>query len=210
MKIPCDEVLTIENFNEKYSMWQNRSLTIMGEQIKVSQDGLTPKYFDAVYLFEGNGIMIGFSYSNDLPSCTITTSDGLELNDIVDASPYLFDDMGKIYAVVKKEYRNVDRRKSVIGLNLVAIPTLEPVYKKKTWPLWESIELIENGAVVIKKGEGNYAISSIDKFPSCNILDRASYIEQTTFPNIYLIKKDKSADLVTINISKKLSKINNR
>ena len=67
MRIECDKVITTDDFDEKYSMWQGRTLTVMGEYIKVSQPGIHSRYFDTIYLFESTGIMIGFkmeSYQN--------------------------------------------------------------------------------------------------------------------------------------------------
>ena len=61
MRIECDKVITTDDFDEKYSMWQGRTLTVMGEYIKVSQPGIHSRYFDTIYLFESTGIMIGIS-----------------------------------------------------------------------------------------------------------------------------------------------------
>ena len=37
MKKYCDKVFTSDDFDESYSSWKGRSITIMDEQIKVSQ-----------------------------------------------------------------------------------------------------------------------------------------------------------------------------
>ena len=78
MKIQCDKVLTVDDFSEEYAFWKGRSLTIMNDQIKVSQDGLKPRYFDTIYLFEDSGILVGFTYNDVVPECYIITMDGLE------------------------------------------------------------------------------------------------------------------------------------
>lgn len=66
-------------------------------------------------------------------------------------APYIFEDLGRAYAVVKKQYRNTDLKKYVIGLNLVEIHSLDSVYQKFTWSMWECIESMHNGAILIKK-----------------------------------------------------------
>lgn len=35
MRIECDKVLTIDDFDELYSTWHGRTLTVMGEYIKL-------------------------------------------------------------------------------------------------------------------------------------------------------------------------------
>ena len=45
MRIECDKVLTIDDFDELYSTWHGRTLTVMGEYIKVSQAGIPSRYF---------------------------------------------------------------------------------------------------------------------------------------------------------------------
>ena len=77
--------------------------------------------------------------------------DGLESEHFADVAPYIFEDLGRAYAVVKKQYRNTDLKKNVIGLNLVEIHSLDSVYQKFTWPMWECIESMHNGAILIKK-----------------------------------------------------------
>lgn len=77
--------------------------------------------------------------------------DGLESEPISDVAPYIFEDLVRAYAVVKKQYRNTDLKKHVIGLNLVEIHSLDSVYQKFTWPMWECIESMHNGAILIKK-----------------------------------------------------------
>lgn len=69
----------------------------------------------------------------------------------VDAALYLYQDKGKTFAVVKRSYRNVDLRKQVIGLTIIDTSNLMPLDKRYTWPMWDSIESIHNGAVLIKK-----------------------------------------------------------
>ena len=76
MRIECDKVLTIDDFDELYSTWHGRTLTVMGEYIKVSQAGIPSRYFDTIYLFESTGIMIGFKYVSALPECYVPTQDG--------------------------------------------------------------------------------------------------------------------------------------
>ena len=78
MRIECDKVLTIDDFDELYSTWHGRTLTVMGEYIKVSQSGILSRYFDTIYLFESTGIMIGFKYVGALPECYVSTQDGFE------------------------------------------------------------------------------------------------------------------------------------
>ena len=93
----------------------------------------------------------GFTYNDVVPECYIITMDGLESEPFADVAPYIFEDMGRAYAVVKKQYRNTDLKKHVIGLNLVEIHSLDSVYQKFTWPMWECIESMHNGAILIKK-----------------------------------------------------------
>ena len=93
----------------------------------------------------------GVTYNDVVPECYIITMDGLESEPFADVAPYIFEDMGRAYAVVKKQYRNTDLKKHVIGLNLVEIHSLDSVYQKFTWPMWECIESMHNGAILIKK-----------------------------------------------------------
>ena len=74
--------------------------------------------------------------------------DGLESEPFADLAPYIFEDMGRAYAVVKKQYRP---QKTCYRLNLVEIHSLDSVYQKFTWPMWECIESMHNGAILIKK-----------------------------------------------------------
>ena len=67
MKIECDIVLTADQFDDRYAQWKERSLTVMGDYIKVSQNGLEARYFDTIYLFEELGLLIGFKYGEVLP-----------------------------------------------------------------------------------------------------------------------------------------------
>lgn len=209
MKRQCDKVLTADNFPEEYSSWRGRSLTIMDDQIKVSQDGLKPRYYDTIYLFEDSGILVGFTYNDAIPECHITTMDGLESEAYADVAPYIFEDLGHAYAVVKKQYRNVDLKKYVVGLNIVEIHSLDPVSERYTWPMWESIESMHNGAIVIKKAEANFAISTIDTFPACYIANNAYKItKDEDKENIYLIQQSVfNSEVKSIDITKKLSKI---
>lgn len=209
MKIQCDKVLTVDDFSEEYASWKGRSLTIMDDQIKVSQDGLKPRYYDTIYLFEDSGILVGFTYNDVVPECYITTMDGLESEPFADVAPYIFEDLGRAYAVVKKQYRNTDLRKHVIGLNLVEIHSLDPVYAKFTWPMWECVESMHNGAILIKKAEANYALSTIDTFPSCYIANNAVMItKEEEEENTYCVKPSAlSSELKYMDITKTLSKI---
>lgn len=209
MKKYCDKVFTSDDFDESYSSWKGRTMTIMDEQIKVSQSGLKPRYFDTIYLFEEIGVLVGFIYGEILPECYISTSDGLETEPLADVAPYLFYDMNRIYAVVKKQYRNVDLKKYVIGLNILEIPSLNPLYEKYTWPMWESIDSIHNGAILVKKADSNYGLSSIGTFPTCNIVNCASKISRVeNEENVYRVYKSALNNEVTImNISNKLAKI---
>ena len=52
MKVHCDKVLTTDDFDVEYASWKGRTLTVMGDYIKVSQTGLPPRYYDTIYLFE--------------------------------------------------------------------------------------------------------------------------------------------------------------
>ena len=104
-----------------------------------------------IYLFEDSGILVGFTYNDVVPECYIITMDGLESEPFADVAPYIFEDLGRAYAVVKKQYRNTDLKKHVIGLNLVEIHSLDSVYQKFTWPMWECMESMHNGAILIKK-----------------------------------------------------------
>lgn len=212
MKKYCDKVFTSDDFDESYSSWKGRSITIMDEQIKVSQSGLKPRYFDTIYLFEEIGLLVGFTYGELLPICYISTTDGLESEPLADVAPYLFYDMHHIYTVVKKHYRNDNLKKHVIGLNILEIPSLNFIYDKSTWPMWESIESIRNGAVLIKKADSNYGLTTLDKFPACNIVNCAPrIISDKNEENVYHVYKSTYNNEVTImDISKKLAKINKK
>ena len=209
MKIQCDKVLTVDDFSEEYAFWKGRSLTIMNDQIKVSQDGLKPRYFDTIYLFEDSGILVGFTYNDVVPECYIITMDGLESEPFADVAPYIFEDLGRAYAVVKKQYRNTDLKKHVIGLNLVEIHSLDPVYQKFTWPMWECIESMHNGAILITKAEANYALSTIDTFPACYVANNAVMItKEQDEENTYCVRPSAlSSEVKYMDITKTLSKI---
>jgi len=210
MKIECDKVMTIDDFDESFSSWKGRVLTIMGEYIKVSQGGVQPLYFDTIYLFEKNGVLIGFKYGTPFNECYITTQDGQISECYVDATPYMFEDSQHTYAVVKRRYKNVDLKRQVIGLGVIDIATLSSLDSKYTWPMWESIESIHNGAIVIKKGERSYGMSTLDKFPTCNLANHATSIEmQDDEENVYLITKfnGRYTETLKCNFSKQLSRI---
>ena len=49
MKINCDKVLTIDNFDVAYASWKGRTLTVMGDYIKVCQFGIQSRYYDTIY-----------------------------------------------------------------------------------------------------------------------------------------------------------------
>jgi len=209
MKVTCDKVLTVDDFDVEYSSWKGRVLTVMGDYIKVSQDGVQPRYFDTVYLFENSGVLVGFKYGTPLNECFITTMDRQESECYVDVLPFLFEDCQHTYAVVKRSYRNVDFKRQVIGLGIIDIATLNPLDPKMTWPMWESIESIHNGAILIKKGENSYGMSTIDKFPACNLANYATSItKQEDEENVYIIKKfnGRYTDTIECNFSKQLSK----
>ena len=53
----------------------------------------------------------GFTYNDVAPECYIITMDGLESEPFADVAPYIFEDLGRAYAVVKKQYRNTDLKK---------------------------------------------------------------------------------------------------
>ena len=209
MKIECDIVLTADQFDDRYAQWKERSLTVMGDYIKVSQNGLEARYFDTIYLFEELGLLIGFKYGEVLPECYITTQDGLMSEQLADAFPYVFEDMGRYYVVVKKCYRNLDLRKNVIGLNIINATNLSPLYTKLTWPLWESIESIHRGAVVIKKADSLYGMGTIDKFPACNLVGMAYSVRRDLENDrVYHIQKTGlSSEIQRIDFTKKLDKI---
>ena len=65
-----------------------------------------------IYLFEDSGILVGFTYNDVVPECYIITMDGLESEPFADVAPYIFEDLGRAYAVVKKQYRNTDLKKT--------------------------------------------------------------------------------------------------
>ncbi len=211
MKVKCDKVLTVDNFDaDSYSTWKGRILTVMGDYIKVGQVGLQPRYFDTIYLFEGPAVLVGFKYATPVNECYITTQDGLESECFADVMPFLFEDLQHIFAVVKRQYRNVDLRRQVIGLGIIDIATLSSIDSKYTWPMWESIESIHNGAILIKKKDHSYAMSTIDKFPACNLANYAtSIIKQEGEENVYIVEKFNGfySETFNCNFSKQLSRI---
>ena len=210
MKVNCDKVLTADDFDVTYASWKGRTLTVMGDCIKVGQVGIQPRYFDTLYLFEESGILIGFRYSIPVNECFISTLDGQESECYVDAMPFLFKDGQHLYAIVKRSYKNVDLKRQVIGLGIIDTATLTSLDPKFTWPMWESIESIHNGAIVIRKNETSYGMSSIDKFPACNLVSSATLIEKDVDEeNVYLVSRLNMGSMVTqtCDFSKRLSKI---
>ncbi len=210
MKVYCDKVLTTDDFDVEYASWKGRTLTVMGDYIKVSQLGLQPRYFDTLYLFEKTGVLIGFKYNSPVNECYLTTQDGQESECYADAMPFLFEDCQHTYAVVKRSYRNVDLKRQVIGLGIVDTATLTPLDSKFTWPIWDGIESIHNGAIVIRKNESLYGMSTIDKFPACNLVSMAISIQmEKGADNVYTISKYNMGllETYTFDFTKKLSKI---
>ena len=53
-----------------------------------------------IYLFEDSGILVGVTYNDVVPECYIITMDGLESEPFADVAPYIFEDLGRAYAVV--------------------------------------------------------------------------------------------------------------
>ena len=207
MKINCDIVLTIDNFEEKYSSWKGRVMTVMGEYIKVSRNGLTPRYFDAIYLFEELGLMIGFSYDKKMPECYISTENGLETEPLVDAYPFLFEYNGHLYATAKKYYKSSKYYKYVIGIGIIDVSTLTSLDSSEEWPIWEEIVSMNNGAIIVKKKDNSYGLCTIDKFPECNLIDKASSIVKHMYmDDVYIVKK-MNGESFTIDFSRKLSKL---
>lgn len=202
--------MTVDDFDVSYASWKGRTLTVMGDYIKVGQIGLQPHYFDTIYLFEESGVLIGFKYGSPINECLITTQDGQESECYADAMPYLFKDCGHTYAVVKRSYRNTDLKKQVIGLGLIDVATLTSLDSKFTWPMWEEIESIHNGAVLIRKNEESYGMATLDKFPACNLANHAFLIRKDAdFENVYIISKYNMGrkETLTCDFTKKLSKI---
>ena len=132
MKVHCDKVLTTDDFDVEYASWKGRTLTVMGDYIKVSQLGLQPRYFDTIYLFEKTGVLIGFKYDSPVNECYLTTQDGQESECYADAMPFLYEDCQHTYAVVKRSYRNVDLKRQVIGLGIIDTATLTSLDPKFT------------------------------------------------------------------------------
>lgn len=213
MKINCDKVLTTDNFEVEYASWKGRTLTVMGDYIKVNQIGLPSRYYDTLYLFEETGVIIGFKYDNPVNECYITTQDGQESETYVDAMPFLFQDCNHTYAIVKRSYKNVDLKRQVIGLGIIDVATLTSLDSKFTWPMWESVESIHNGAIVIKKNDTSYGMSSIDKFPACNLVSNALSISKIEGEeNIYLVSSYNMgiSETKEYDFTKKLSKIKHK
>ena len=64
--------------------------------------------------------------------------DGLESEPFADVEPYIFEYLGRAYAVVKKQYRNTDlKKKKVFGPNLAESPSLGFFFRNYTGPFWE-------------------------------------------------------------------------
>ena len=53
-----------------------------------------------IYLFEDSGILVGVTYNDVVPECYIITMDGLESEPFADVASYIFEDLGRAYAVV--------------------------------------------------------------------------------------------------------------
>ncbi len=50
-------MLTVEDFDAAYASWKGKTLTVMGNYIKINQTGLQSRYYDTLYLFEETGIL---------------------------------------------------------------------------------------------------------------------------------------------------------
>jgi hypothetical protein len=202
MKVYPSIVLSKDNYEASYSSWQGRSITLMGEELKVSQNNLPSSYFKSVLLYDTLGIMIGRSDQGSV----ITTLDGQSSEVYKDISGTIHSDSGRLFAVVKKEYRNVDWHKLVTGMNILDVNSMICLDSKYTWPIWEDVKSIESQAIVIKKAEGSYAISTIETYPATYVLAKAFDVEfEEGFT--YRIKQSAfSVGYETIDISKKISK----
>ena len=190
MKVHCDKVLTTDDFDVEYASWKGRTLTVMGDYIKVSQ--------------------LGLQYDSPVNECYLTTQDGQESECYADAMPFLYEDCQNTYAVVKRSYRNVDLKRQVIGLGIIDTATLTSLDPKFTWPIWEGIDSIHNGAIVIRKNDSSYGMSTLDKFPACNLVSSASSIKKEDGEeNVYIVTKLSmgSPETQRCDFSKKLSKI---
>ena len=93
----------------------------------------------------------GFTYNDVVPECYIITMDGFESEHFADVAPYIFEESGTRLCCRKEAIPQYRPQKNVIGLNLIEIHSLDSVYQKFTWPMWECIESMHNGAILIKK-----------------------------------------------------------
>ena len=93
----------------------------------------------------------GFTYNDVVPECYIITMDGLDSEHFADVAPYIFEESGTRLCCRKEAIPQYRPQKNVIGLNLIEIHSLDSVYQKFTWPMWECIESMHNGAILIKK-----------------------------------------------------------
>ena len=57
----------------------------------------------------------GVTYNDVVPECDIITMDGLVSEHFADVATYIFEDLGRAYAVVKKQYRNTDLKKKMLS-----------------------------------------------------------------------------------------------
>ena len=75
--------------------------------------------------------------------------------------------------------------------------------------MWECIESMHNGAILIKKAEANYALSTIDTFPACYVANNAVMItKEQDEENTYCVRPSAlSSEVKYMDITKTLSKI---
>ena len=104
-----------------------------------------------IYLFEDSGILVGFTYNDVVPECYIITMDGLESEPFADVAPYIFEDLGRAYAVVKKQYRNTDLKKTCYRTQPRRNTFLRFCLSEIHLAHVECIESMHNGAILIKK-----------------------------------------------------------
>lgn len=206
MKIYPDIILTKDNFDDNYSNWQGISITVMGDELKICRNDVPSAYYHKVAIYEKFGILIGIADSGSM----IITKDGRYSERYEEISTILHYDSDKLFAVIKKQYRNVDWHKYVIGMNILDLNTMVCLDDKFTWPIWINVMSIENKAIVIKKADNSYAISTLDTYPATYVISNAFDIQ---FEDGYTYKVKQAYNSIgyeSIDISKKINKKSTR
>lgn len=200
MKVLPNIILTPANYSNEYSHWQGRSITLMGDELKISQSGVSCIYCSEVALYEECGVLVAATSKGQI----ITTLNGRESDELQFVDEALLLNGSDYYAVIKKDYRNSNFKREVRGMNILNVLLMELLDGKDIWPMWDGVESIEDGVIVIRKAECNFALSSVSLYPATKVLNGVYSLEQVE-GHIYKYQKTKNDwKEETIDVSKKL------